>query len=703
MKKFKIFFADLTHTGTGIIATESMPLNIGLLASYLYTKFGKDKLDIRLFKYPEKLIEAIKKEKLDMLGASMYTWNTNLACYICEMAKKLYPDLLIVHGGSNVPLDEENQYLYLEKRPFVDFCVVNEGELTMEYFLNKYFEKGRKVFEEILDGIIYLDRRTSNPKLVIGPYTKRIEDVNIIPSPYVTGLLDEFFDGKLAPMIETTRGCPFTCNYCNISASIFTKIKNFSEDYIKEELEYIAKRVKETGGGSSLIISDSNFGMYNHDEASAKKIAEIKQRQQWPQSVIVTTGKNRIDRILATVESLADVLLPTMSVQSMNDETLKEIKRSNIRLDVYIQLAKMAEKRGLMSYAELIIPLPKETIDTYWEGIQKILNAGAKKVISYTLQLNNGTEYTSSKYQQEHGYTPQWRLVPNNFGVYDGKAIFDPEMVATHSKYMSFDEYLQIRVCTLFTELMFNNYIFAEVIRFLEDHGFKTYDYLRTIVDKADEFASDKIKNIRKSFIDHTKNELFDSEESLLEFYSKPENLERLKKGEVGVNVIYKHKTWAIVEALEDLRQLAIQTARYLVSQSQDKDKENVDEKLDNIDRYLEAKLRNMFNLADVDDIINVKTEYDIKAWLKDEERKPLELFKRPTNYYFEYSKLQKTLKKQNLSIYGESMPAKIKMLARVTLLQNLFRVPHTNVDLNQDEESNLVTANISRKLQDMI
>src|SRR3990167_5971990 len=116
MKKFKIFFADLTHTGTGIIATESMPLNIGLLASYLYTKFGKDKLDIRLFKYPEKLIEAIKKEKLDMLGASMYTWNTNLACYICEMAKKLYPDLLIVHGGSNVPLDEENQYLYLEKR-----------------------------------------------------------------------------------------------------------------------------------------------------------------------------------------------------------------------------------------------------------------------------------------------------------------------------------------------------------------------------------------------------------------------------------------------------------------------------------------------------------------------------------------------------------------------------------------------------------
>ena len=38
--------------------------------------------------------------------------------------------------------------------------------------------------------------------------------VDEIPSPWLTGIQDEFFDGKLAPMIETNRGCPFTCTFC---------------------------------------------------------------------------------------------------------------------------------------------------------------------------------------------------------------------------------------------------------------------------------------------------------------------------------------------------------------------------------------------------------------------------------------------------------------------------------------------------------
>ena len=35
-----------------------------------------------------------------------------------------------------------------------------------------------------------------------------------IPSSYLTGAMDEFFSHPIIPIIETTRGCPFSCSFC---------------------------------------------------------------------------------------------------------------------------------------------------------------------------------------------------------------------------------------------------------------------------------------------------------------------------------------------------------------------------------------------------------------------------------------------------------------------------------------------------------
>src|SRR5215813_12957914 len=74
---------------------------------------------------------------------------------------------------------------------------------------------------------------------------ERHKEVDEIPSPWLTGVQDEFFDGKLAPLIETNRGCPFTCTFCVQGTSFYTKVHNFPVDRIKEEIHYIAKRIKQ--------------------------------------------------------------------------------------------------------------------------------------------------------------------------------------------------------------------------------------------------------------------------------------------------------------------------------------------------------------------------------------------------------------------------------------------------------------------------
>ena len=56
-------------------------------------------------------------------------------------------------------------------------------------------------------------------------YKERIKDLDEIPSPYLNGMMDKFFDGKLTPFLETNRGCPFTCSFCHTGSDYFHKLK----------------------------------------------------------------------------------------------------------------------------------------------------------------------------------------------------------------------------------------------------------------------------------------------------------------------------------------------------------------------------------------------------------------------------------------------------------------------------------------------
>ena len=104
--------------------------------------------------------------------------------------------------------------------------------------------KGNKeqIFASSIDGCVFIDPKTKNKKnikLMRGKHLDRIKDLDEIPSPYLNGMLDKFFDGKLTPFIETNRGCPFTCSFF-IGNDYFHKLNKFSER-VKDEIYYIGK------------------------------------------------------------------------------------------------------------------------------------------------------------------------------------------------------------------------------------------------------------------------------------------------------------------------------------------------------------------------------------------------------------------------------------------------------------------------------
>ena len=91
----------------------------------------------------------------------------------------------------------------------------------------------------------------------------RTAELDNIPSPYLTGILDKFFDGKLSPMIQTNRGCPFSCSFCVDGSPEVMKVNNFSIERVNSEINYIATHVPEET--RSMFIIDLNFGMIPRD------------------------------------------------------------------------------------------------------------------------------------------------------------------------------------------------------------------------------------------------------------------------------------------------------------------------------------------------------------------------------------------------------------------------------------------------------
>ena len=97
------------------------------------------------------------------------------------------------------------------------------------------------------------------------------------------------------PMIQTNRGCPYSCTFCQEGESYFTKVKRHSLNYVTTELNYISERAPVSSG---LWITDSNWAMYKWDEDIANHIAGIQKNKGWPSEIIASTGKANLERII---------------------------------------------------------------------------------------------------------------------------------------------------------------------------------------------------------------------------------------------------------------------------------------------------------------------------------------------------------------------------------------------------------------------
>ena len=559
MKRLQVFLCDLTHTGNKI-GTSNMPLSIGFLAAFAKKHLG-DAVEFRLFKYPERLLGALAETIPDVIGFSTYVWNDALNASFCDFVKERSPQTITVLGGPNLPLANEGRAEYMQEHANADYFFIHEGERSFTKFLEKIVG-GKLIRGAPVEGAVYM----AAGQLIVGDLLPRIMELDDIPSPYLEGLMDEFFDGRLVPMLETTRGCPFTCTYCNAGSDYYTKTKLFSMERVVAELRHIGERAEKVGI-THLLLTDMNFGMFPRDLAIAKEMMECRRRFCWPHSIYIETGKNRIDNVSNVIETLKDCISIKLSLQSHTPAVLNEIERQNIDPQAYWRLCNQLKERGQSVVAELILCLPLESLETYRDGIRFLMESKVDRIINYSLQLNNGTKFTDHGYLSRFGYDSRWRPYANCFGRYLGKTVIETERVGVATKDMSFEDYIELRGFAFAIELIYNTSIFNQVLHLIRKSQKSPFDFVTFCY--ANRHQSPLIARAFDDFLVETRNELFLNRSDLVEHFSQEDNYDSLKNGDVGRNVIFSNLSIVFTQHLDEFTNFVMDMAALFLGEQQ--------------------------------------------------------------------------------------------------------------------------------------
>jgi radical SAM superfamily enzyme YgiQ (UPF0313 family) len=662
-----VFLGDLRYNYAGILANDCMPLGV----AYMKAVMDRDNPDAasRLFVYPDRLLDALKSSPPDVLMLSNYVWNEALSHEFFRIAKRINPNILTVLGGPNIPLEADRQAAYMEAHPEIDVYILGEADFQANTLVNNFADAGLSLKRFGVTGLESSLYRNPEGQVVVNPTHARRRELEDIPSPWLTGIQDEFFDGRLAPMIETNRGCPFTCTFCVQGTSFYSKVNNFSVDRMQEEIRYIAKKIKNLSPKmGTLRIADSNYGMFERDIDISGYIGQMQRDYGWPTFIDATTGKNRPDRIIKSVEQVGGALVLYQAVQSLDEDVLRKIKRQTIKLDAYKALEVHMRGRGLKSISDLILGLPGESLTTHLNGLKTLLDSNIDQMHNFQAMMLKGSEMEKLESRETFQFDTRFRALPKNFGVFDDRRVFDTEEIIVATDTLPFADYITCRKWHLVNSVFWNDSWFEPAVRFVRGFGIANSDWWARMLP-AMENGDATVRHFLEQFVGETTGELFPSREACVEFYSRDENFAALERGDIGDNLMYRYRAIASFHIWDAICRAAMNATRELLEER------GIAASIKNFDRfwkdfhaYVQLIHATGRTTADILSTSKAVLHYDFPAWLANQELGDPEEFRlpEPTEFVFELSDDGRQEMESSLAVWTTHIRGLSKLVTRV-------------------------------------
>jgi radical SAM superfamily enzyme YgiQ (UPF0313 family) len=335
----------------------------------------------------ESLQEQYREHGPGILLCSNYMWTREANLEIGKIAKAEMPGHILIHGGPDTPAYPDSCEVYLKAHREVDFTIRGEGESTLVALLEALSQSPSPPEVETLkavEGICFL----SEEALVQTPDRARAKDINIYPSPFLEGVFEQLnWQEWNAITLETNRGCPYGCSFCDWGSATMQKMRRFEMDRLKQEILWVAQRKIP-----KLWIADSNFGIFKRDLDITRYICEVKKEYGYPKLLITNYAKNTKAHLIEIIEMLVDnglVGTGIVSLQTRDQATLDAVRRHNIKTREYDLLRETFEKRKLPMSTQLMIGLPGSTRESFKADLRFFFNQNIDVQIFRTVVLPN--------------------------------------------------------------------------------------------------------------------------------------------------------------------------------------------------------------------------------------------------------------------------------------------------------------------------
>jgi len=320
---------------------------------------------------PDALLAPHGGSPVDVLGLSCYTWNFRLQCAVADRVKRANPACLVVAGG---PDPDYKDPAFFEKYPYIDAIAIKDGEITFTRILEQVLSGARRLDE--IPGL-YLPARGGNGHRFTGP---AVVPTQFDYSPYVDqreyydALRRQFKPGFFHATLETNRGCPYSCSFCDWGSATMAKLRRFSMERIAAECDWLGQM-----GVAYVMLADANFGILARDLDVADLICQVRETHGYPRMFYYSAAKNHPDRSIEIAKKFAQAGLcttHTLAIQHTQPEVLAAADRENISPRKQIEVARALTTSDIPIDVQLILGIPGDTAELWKSALADLMEWG---------------------------------------------------------------------------------------------------------------------------------------------------------------------------------------------------------------------------------------------------------------------------------------------------------------------------------------
>ncbi len=349
--RFKRVLFVITEVSASYGRALNPHLGVAMLMAYL-DKYHIENavIDLQLDYNVKDVIKRAKEFNADLIGITMFSFDFDNTYKIINQIKE-GTGLPVVLGGAHISTVKGEAL----ERTKADFGVTRDGEIPLLQLCLGY----------PLDQIRSIVWRNEDGKIVENQVRKLNWQLDDLPHPaYHKFELEKYihFIDKRLP-IETSRGCPYSCTYCDVKVSMGQAFRPRGPEHIITEIKYFYDK-----GYRFFEFVDDVFTMdLNRAKTVCQMILESGMKFRW--NCANGIRADRVDEELLRLMKDAGCEFVAYGLETGNPEMLKIIKKA-ITLEKATETFHLTKRIGLKFAVNFIIGHQEETFERAMDSIR---------------------------------------------------------------------------------------------------------------------------------------------------------------------------------------------------------------------------------------------------------------------------------------------------------------------------------------------